>query len=292
MPETNDPQDNQQQQQRPWPAETPEGRTVNYAPSGRLLGAVFLIVAGIALFLNNIGLLPIHDIWRFWPLFLIAVGVGKLFGARTNRDRAWGVIAIVFGLLLLGSNLHIFFFHFRDGTWIVGLVLVAIGFASLAGLLDPAWHSMRFHHRHGRRSDRYARRQYRHDLRRGFPAGTFTGEGTVHETLIGEDAVFSSIKRRVITDAFAGGTIQSVFGSVELDLRLATVPSGTATIDINCVFASVKLSVPSNWRVSMRLAGGFGSIEDKTLPLTRTDISGPMLILNGNNVFGSVEVVN
>ncbi|HEX4771908.1 MAG TPA: DUF5668 domain-containing protein [Bryobacteraceae bacterium] len=291
MPETNDPRDNPAQQP-PWSAEGPETKPVSCANSGRLIGAVFLICAGIALFLNNIGLLPIHNIWRFWPLFLIAIGVGKLYGSRTSQDRAWGIIAIVFGLLFLGSNLHVFMFHFKDGTWIIGLVLVAAGFASLAGMLDPAWHAVRFDIRQRKRMERYARRQYRRDLRRGFPADAFTTEGVVSERLIHEEAVFSSIKRRVITDAFEGGSIQSVFGSVELDLRLASVPSGTAGIEVNCVFGSIKLTIPSNWRVSLRVAGGFGSVEDKTLPLTRTDIGGPMLIVNGSSVFGSVEVVN
>jgi hypothetical protein len=291
MQETNDPRDNAGQQQ-PWAAENPEAKPASCAPSGRLIGAVFLICAGIALFLNNIGLLPIRDIWRFWPLFLIAVGVGTLYGSRTNKDRAWGIIEIVFGLLFLGSNLHVFFFHFKDGTWIVGLVLVAVGFASLTGMLDPAWHAVRFDRRQRNRFDRYARRQYRRDLRHGFPPDSFTTEGIVNERLIHEEAVFSSIKRRIITDAFAGGSIQSIFGSVELDLRLASVPSGTASIEVNCVFAAIKLSIPSNWRVSLRVAGGFGAVEDKTLPLTRSDIGGPMLIVNGNSVFGSVEVVN
>jgi hypothetical protein len=291
MPETNDQHEDAGEQQQPW-VQPPADDSAPRTPSARLIGGVFLIVAGIALFLNNIGLLPIHNIWRFWPLFPIAVGVGKLMNARNDGDRLWGAIAVVVGGIFLGSNLHLFYFHFSDGTWIVGLVLIVVGFASLAGFLDPARHMMRFDRRHRRQWERMASRQARRNLRCGPPISEFTTEGIVSERLIREEAVFSSIKRRIISDAFAGGTIQSVFGSVELDLRLAAVPAGTAAIEVNCVFASVKLTVPSNWRVSMRMAGGFGAIEDKTLPLTRTDVTGPMLILNGNNVFGSVEVVN
>jgi predicted membrane protein len=269
--------------------ENPVGISTNRGPSARLIGAIFLIVAGIALFLNNIGLLPIRDIWRFWPLFLIAVGIGKLLSTGTLRDRVWGMVEIFFGLLFLASNFHLFYVHFHDGTWIVGLLLVVAGFASLTGVLDPTAQAFRAHRRlrHGRWAHAH-----------GWNAGpTSTGPASTESAIdpdgfINEEAIFGSIKRRILSDAFSGGEIQAVFGNVELDLRLASIPSGVAAVRVNSVFASVKLMVPPNWRVSVRVVGGFGSVEDKTLPLTRNDISGPTLILTGSNVFGSVEIVN
>lgn len=302
---------NPQEQQRPWtPPESPFTPPVDptldsqSVRSGnvRFAGAMFLIVAGIALFLNNVGLLPIYNIWRFWPVILIAVGIGKAFGNGTSKDRGWGMIELVFGVLFLGSNLHVFALHLNDATWIVGVILVVIGLASLAGMFDPAWNAIRsdkwrMHYaenwKQGYADKRSRRFTCGRAARRGVvPPDAFTSQGNISERLLHEEAVFSSIKRRIISDAFAGGSIQAVFASVELDLRLASIPAGTATIVVNSVFASVELKVPANWRVSARIAGGFGSLEDKTLPLTRTDIGGPMLIITGSNVFGSIEVSN
>jgi predicted membrane protein len=247
--------------------------------SARLIGAVFLIVAGVALFLNNIGLLPVHDIWRFWPLFLISVGIGKLLGRGTLKDRTWGVIEILFGLLFLSSNLHLFSIRLNDGTWIVGLILVATGVMSLISILDPTPGNFFPYQGFGRRLA--FRRRY---------TGADAPPGS--DRLLNEVAVFGNIKRRVEATDFLGGNIQSVFGSVELDLRLALIASGTAVVRIHCVFGAVKLVIPTNWSVAMRIVGAFGAAEDKTLPATRTDVLRPTLVLTGECAFGAVEVLN
>ena len=43
--------------------------------------SIVLIVLGTLFFLDNIGLLDMGRIWRFWPLGLVALGVARLMGA-------------------------------------------------------------------------------------------------------------------------------------------------------------------------------------------------------------------
>ncbi len=45
-------------------------------------GGVVLILIGIALLLENLGLFDWSDLWRFWPVALIAAGVAMLFPGK------------------------------------------------------------------------------------------------------------------------------------------------------------------------------------------------------------------
>lgn len=43
------------------------------------IGPIVLIAVGVLFLLDNLGLLPLSDILRFWPLILIGVGVYSLY---------------------------------------------------------------------------------------------------------------------------------------------------------------------------------------------------------------------
>lgn len=64
-----------------------------------LAGPVILIAAGILLLLNNLGILPWAiwgDLWRLWPLALIAIGIDLIIGKRRP------LVSLVIILLVLG----------------------------------------------------------------------------------------------------------------------------------------------------------------------------------------------
>ena len=57
--------------------------------SGFPAGPVFLIVLGVVFLLNTMNFVPIYEILRYWPLFLIALGVYMLYSRLSgDRDRA------------------------------------------------------------------------------------------------------------------------------------------------------------------------------------------------------------
>lgn len=45
---------------------------------------VVLIVVGVAFLLTNLGIVDFHDLVRFWPLILIAVGVRMVLRGRNS----------------------------------------------------------------------------------------------------------------------------------------------------------------------------------------------------------------
>src|SRR5436305_219502 len=91
-------------------------------PGARLFIAIFLIGAGTVLFLCNINVLPIHNIWDFWPLILIAVGISKLTH-RAPSDLVAGTLLAIFGVLFLLLTLHVFSVRAWDKSWPFSLLL-------------------------------------------------------------------------------------------------------------------------------------------------------------------------
>lgn len=239
------------------------------SPGSRLFMAIVLITAGTLLFLDNIGILPIHNIWDFWPVILIAVGVSKLT-CRTASQRLWGTFLVLFGVLFLLLSLHVFVIRSWDRSWPISLLLIAFGFVALIRTIESG--------QAGR-------------PRVGFPGQPVAFSGN----FLDEHSTFGSVKRRLDTTNFSGGQIHCVFGTVDIDLRYVQLGPGekAATIDIDCIFGSTKIRIPETWVVNIRAAAILGNIEDKTIPgRTTAGVDPPMLIIAGQSVFGSIEVEN
>jgi predicted membrane protein len=229
--------------------------------SGILFGSV-IVVIGLLLLLDNMGIVQVHDLWRFWPVILIVVGVSKVLEGRTPAGWVWGGLVALVGAMLLLDNLHILVIDLGDFIW--PLAVIGFGVMLLLKALD--------------------RRRYLD----GRPPLAPSNNG-----LAGAWAVFSSVKRRVEDQDFKGGDVVAVFGEVKIDLRKAGIASGEAVIEVNAVFAGVDIRVPETWLVVLKGAGIFGAFEDKTIP-PRTDpgVKPPTLVITGTAVFGATKVDN
>lgn len=245
--------------------------TCGRSPAGRLFFAVFLIIAGVALFLDNVGVLRLRNIWEYSPLLMVAWGVAVISGAPSMTRRYWGVLLIVFGVLGTLLNLGVLRLHTRDDSWLLALLLIALGFMALLRTIESSTIPK---------------------ANLELPRRT---EKVLADNVLNDQTVFGSIKRRVETTNFLGGQIECVFGSVELDLRYSQiVPNGKpVTVDVKCVFGSTKMRIPDTWMVTVQASGVFGSVEDKTIPPRAGNSPGtPMLMITGEAVFSSVEIEN
>ena len=232
--------------------------------------AGFLIVIGVLIFLENTGLLHFREVWRYWPVVLIALGLSKMYESRGWDGRLWGLMFVAGGTLLLLDNLGVM--HFRFAV-IWPLVLIWFGAVSLLRALE----------------------------RRKFPRNVVpvsavgSGDSAFAGDSLKEWAVFSGIKRRLNTQNFQGGELFAVFGGIEIDLRHANLsPSnGSVIIDANATFGGIDIRVPDHWRVITRGLGVFGGYEDKTIPPKPQDgVTTPEVVITGNAVFGGVSVDN
>jgi hypothetical protein len=90
--------------------------------AGELGWGLILIAVGVMFLLDRLDIADFHYvIHHYWPMFLVALGVSKLFSARTVWNGLW-LIAV--GLWLQISALHLFGMSYGD-SW--PLLLIAAG---------------------------------------------------------------------------------------------------------------------------------------------------------------------
>ena len=229
------------------------------SPHWGLIWGVILALIGVVILLDNMGIAAAGQFYRFWPMLLIVPGVLNL---TTQRGRIIGILLIAFGAAL---QLHEFgIVRFSWGV-IWGLVWIAAGVLILWGSLAA---------------------------RKRPPTPESGGDPL---TRLNEVAIFGGVERRITTQDFQGGSINAIFGGVELDLSEANMQMNEATLDINAIFGGVEIRVPDTWQVVSRGAPIFGGYVDKTR-IRRTDASADsprkMLVLTGAAIFGGVEIKN
>ncbi len=242
------------------------------APSPRgSLFALLLIVAGALLFLDNLGVLPVHNLGAYWPLALVVWGVATLEHRRGANAIIWASTLIAAGVFLVLGNLNIL--HVTAGV-IWPLILIALGATMLVGRVewpDVPWPPMP--------------NQW----------GSRTRQASFFGNRLSESVVFSNAKRRVESGNFEGGKLDAVFGGIVMDLTGATISTPDRRVDIeaNAVFSGIELLIPRTWRVERAGAAVFGAFEDKTVPpRPEPGFDPPVLVIRGDAVFGAIVVRN
>jgi hypothetical protein len=230
--------------------------------------AFLMIGAGVLLFLDNVGLFHFHDIWRYWPVALIILGVSKLFETRGAGGMVWAAMATLVGTAFLLGNLGIWQVQWNM-IWPLGLI--AFGILKLVTSLE--------------------RKRSLAD-----PSCVQAGSGDASsDNTLQAWATFTGLKRRVDTQNFQGGELLAVFGGIEVDLRRAKIASTDkeVIIDINATFGGIDIKVPDTWLVIVKGQGIFGGYEDKTIPpRPQEGVTPPKLVITGFAVFGGISIEN
>ena len=97
-------------------------------------------------------------------------------------------------------------------------------------------------------------------------------------------ANFGPLEFHSESGAFRGGSVTTMFGGGELDLRDATLDPAGATIHMNALFGGGNLVVPEAWNVESKLIG-IGGIGDGR-PRVERAADAPTLRIEGTAVFG------
>jgi hypothetical protein len=269
--------DQRRMQRGQWLMQRAAWRSQHRGPGHAIAGLILLII-GVTFLLANLGVFPVEDIHKYWPVLLIAFGAfevlgHKRFGSGHFGHRAlWGGALMVVGGLLLAQD----FGYVRGTIWEViwPVMLIYLGSSFLF-------------RRHWFRNPPGAPRAL------GdwgpTPAGGSGGVNTLNET-----TVFGGINRRIESQEFEGGHLSAVFGGIELDLRKCNTQKDEIVIEANAVFGGIELTVPEHWRVTVQGSGIFGGYDDQTHPSPSASAADkrPHLIMTGSAVFGGVSVKN
>ena len=226
-------------------------------------GVGLLVIAfGVAALLQNLGLVDADLVRTWWPLVFVALGVSRLVQRPCAQAVIFSLGLVTLGAAMIASNLGLLHVHARD-WW--PLLVIFIGGQMIARALSPGdagrWGRMRSH----RRDERFE-----------------------HGARIDASAVMSGLVLKNDSPDFQGGTISTMMGSVELDLRQATIVH-QANLHLSVVMGGVEIKVPREWSVSVEGTPTLGGIEDRTVPPASP---GARLVIEGSVVMGGVEISN
>jgi hypothetical protein len=231
-------------------------------PHHHVIGGIIVLGLGVLFLLQNLGVFYVHNIWQFWPVIMIAVGISHFFRAYDFQKKIRGAIIIGIGMIFLATSMG-----YLPWTMLWPFVLICAGVGMLArGFGGRFW-------------DR--------------PGSSIDDASAISDNVFREDVVFGGINRKIRAQDFQGGSASAVFGGVEIDLRGSSTTRDEIYIEANAVFGGVELKVPDTWEVVVRGTGMLGGYEDKTYPAPPIgDTKRPRLIIRGSAIFGGVTVRN
>lgn len=247
-------------------------------PKKMLWFGILIILVGIILILINMGMLPseLQKIIFSWQMLLVVFGVVQLF----NKDYLSGAILVSIGMFFISPRVINAFPDFFgrlhpnviQNFWPLFLIVlgVIIVFGAF-GITDKKQNVKQNGHHSYNQSD-----------------GVFGHRGDIG-TFFNKDVLFSGGQYIVLDPVFAGGELNAVFGSIELDLRKTSLQDGNTYLEINAVFGGITIIVPSDWQLESRVTSVFGGFSDERKHLL-DPIQGRRLIITGACVFGGGEL--
>jgi hypothetical protein len=196
-----------------------QGRTT----SNRTTLGFALIAVGLAFALDSAGLLGPAGLGRWWPLYLIAVGIVKVRQPREDGQAAAGTAFLLVGGFFQAASL--------------------LTIASSSALLTIATGLFL--------------------LWRGLAAPPPEVGALADSPYVSEMALVGFIRRRQSSTSFQGGSVTAVMGGIELDLRKAALGGGTAYLDVVAFWGGIEIKVPAGWAVDGRVIAMMGAFENK-----------------------------
>ena len=213
----------------------------------------FVLVAGILLTVDNLGLADTRGVFRYWPVGVIALGAVMVTRTGEGSGRVGSVVLMVVGGWLLLNTLDVVDAGVWELFWPAVLILAGINL-----------------------------------LRQAFRPPTAAGDPTGE---INSFAIMAGIKRTSGASRFERADLGAIMGGGELDLRRATIPPGEeALVDVFSLMGGYKILVPDDWRIDSRVFAFMGGVEDKTIP--PTDALAPRLVVRGALIMGGLHFTN
>jgi predicted membrane protein len=256
-----------------WEARRQRWEERRHRRGGRFVVGGLIIFIGVLFLLQNLGVFYVDQVWQYWPVILIVVGLSRLSTCRSVGGRIWFGMVVVLGGALLLHNLGFIRGSAWNLTW--PILLIGFGFSMLMRGIG--------------RDHFWACGSLKQDAG---PANPAPASGSSANTL-NEWAIFGGSRRRIESQEFEGGEAVAVFGGVELDLRKAATKKEEIVIEANAVFGGIDIRAPEHWKIVVRGAGIFGGYEDKSTD-SRPGENGkrPTLVITGYAFFGGVTVQN
>ncbi|WP_353126909.1 LiaF transmembrane domain-containing protein [Parapedobacter pyrenivorans] len=277
--------------------------------SGRMWAGIIIIGIGAILLAGKLGLDWLFPRWIFnwhnmWPMILVAVGL--IIGGNSNFKSPASYILLGLGSFFLLRNIV----HFDIGAFIWPAIIIGIGLWLLLGKGRCRPHrpgpdgNSGYHKRAGNYEwDKRVTDETDSPAASGATAFGETGttddygspndysNGFTSEDFIKSTAVFSDVKKIVISKRFQGGEIVNIFGGTDVNLVQAEIHH-PIVIDVFQIFAGMKIIVPAHWKVQSEVVSVFGEVDDKRFTQGMPYDDQKVVYIKGTSLFGGITIKN
>ena len=244
--------------------------------SSVMTGLFFLVIGGLLLAERSGVLFPE---WFFsWPMILITVGL--FLGFRHGfRGGSWFVMIVIGGIFLadkISDDLYL-----RPYFWPILFIIAGIYI-----ILKPKGYSCKKNRDAEGNiiSNDSSQSPYMGESNSTDWSST-PGDGS---DIIDITAIFSGVKKNVLSKNFKGGDMVAIMGGAEINLTKADF-NGRIVIDCFTMFGGTKLIVPPDWDVQSQVVAIFGGVDDKRPPSAQHDPT-KIVLLEGTCIFGGIEI--
>lgn len=234
----------------------------------RLVVGVIVILVGAALLADRLWLELGFDVWDFWPVILIIIGLGMLIQPKVHQKPVTGAVFVGVGILFLLDNLHYITFGFTE-LW--PILVIIVGVEIIRGGCKV--HSHRRHH--GCCGEDWSKNRHQN------------GTGNVENGYVNISAVLGSGNHLITNKELKGGVVSATLGESVVDFRSAEMAGDRMEITASAIMGSVELRIPTHWEVVMEGTPVLGSLDNKVRLQNQTTKT---LVVKGSAVMGAVEI--
>lgn len=217
-----------------------------------LLIGLAIALVGVAFLFENLDIHIFDEFWMWWPMILIAVGVGRVFSGRSD-ERTFGAILLFVGTVFLLQ----FTFGFEISLaqfWPVILIIVGFSMAT-----------------------------------RAFRGPQAPGGAADLASVVRERAIVGGISRKNTSQSFQGGELTAIMGGCEVDLRESRMAGPQAVLDCFTMWGGIEITIPRDWAVDPQVSVIAAGFEDKTTPPVQPV---GRLVIRGTALMAGIEVKN
>ena len=114
----------------------------------------------------------------------------------------------------------------------------------------------------------------------------------VAEDGINAVAIMGGSQTSISSATFSGGYIRAIMGGVELDLRGTAVESKPARVETTVFMGGVRLVVPPEWKVDIRVSPLMGGVADLREGEASSEGAPADLLITGSATMGGLAVAS
>ena len=219
-----------------------------------ILWGIILVIIGVMIGLNTIGITDIDIFFDGWWTLVIIVPC--FIGLFTNKDKTGNIIGLLVGVILLLGMQNIIDFNL---IWklLLPSIIVIIG---LSLIFKNTFNS-----------------KINNEIKKLNNKNTKDNEYC---------ATFSGQRIDFPNEEFKGATLNSVFGSITCDLREAKIKEDVV-INASSVFGGIDIIVPDDVNIKIKSNSIFGGVNNKK---KNNEDKKYTIYVNASCLFGGVDI--